>query len=158
LNACQSSQAAAAGLCQALVAAGLPLAVGWAASVVDDLATDFMAAVYNRLLLGEPLPSALAHARLALRQQGLSPNPTGAATQDAPFALPQLYVSTADCGLYDAAAPRAPYRGPRTEHTLLGDGIKGLKEGFVGRRRQVQRLVPALRDGEVTFAVLTGLG
>jgi CHAT domain-containing protein len=85
LNACQSSQAAASGLCQALVAAGLPLAVGWAASVADDLATDFVAAVYNGLLRGEPLPSALAHARLALRNQGRAANPTGAATQEATF-------------------------------------------------------------------------
>jgi tetratricopeptide (TPR) repeat protein len=157
LNGCQTAQAAAAGLCQELVRAGLPLAVGWAASVVDDTATDFTAAGYNRLLLGETLPAALAHARQAIRQQGRSPG-AGGVVQDATFALPQLYASAASSALYDPAAPRTAYRGPRTERALLGDGIKGLKEGFVGRRREVQRLVPALRDGDVTFAVLTGLG
>src|SRR5205085_6601093 len=39
LNGCQTSQAAVAGLCQALTAAGLPLALGWAASVADERAT-----------------------------------------------------------------------------------------------------------------------
>ena len=41
LNACQTSQAAVAGLCQSLVTAGLPLAVGWAASIADERATSF---------------------------------------------------------------------------------------------------------------------
>ncbi len=33
-----------------------------------------------------------------------------------------------------------------------------MHSGYVGRRREVQRLVPALRQGETTFAVLTGIG
>ncbi len=37
-------------------------------------------------------------------------------------------------------------------------GIKGLKSGYVGRRRETQRLVPALRHRDTTFAVLTGIG
>jgi tetratricopeptide (TPR) repeat protein len=157
LNACQSSQAAAAGLCQALVAAGLPLAVGWAASVADDLATDFAAALYNRLLQGEPVPVAVAHARAHIRGKGRTTTP-GGVLQDATFVLPQVYASTRGSGLFDPGAPKGPYRGPRTERTLLVGGIKGLKEGFVGRRRQLQRLLPALRDGSKTFVVLTGLG
>jgi tetratricopeptide (TPR) repeat protein len=157
LNACQSSQAAAAGLCQALVAAGLPLAVGWAASVADDRATDFAAALYNRLLHGEPVPVAVAHARAHIRGKGRTTTP-GGVLQDATFVLPQVYASTRGSGLFDPAAPKEPYRGPRTERTLLVGGIKGLKEGFVGRRRQLQRLMPALRDGSKTFVVLTGLG
>jgi hypothetical protein len=40
-NGCQTSQADAAGLCQSLVGAGVPLALGWSASVMDDRATDF---------------------------------------------------------------------------------------------------------------------
>lgn len=77
---------------------------------------------------------------------------------DATFALPQVYCSTDGAGLFDPSAPRHPHIGPRTEYDLLGDGIKGLKEGYVGRRREGQRLIPALRDGEITVAVLTGLG
>src|SRR6185369_10699664 len=42
LNACKTSQAAAAGLCQSLAAAGVPLALGWAASVEDEIAIRFV--------------------------------------------------------------------------------------------------------------------
>jgi hypothetical protein len=57
-NACQTSQAAAAGLYQALVSAGLPFAIGWAASVADDLATDFAETFYRRLIHGESITTS----------------------------------------------------------------------------------------------------
>jgi CHAT domain-containing protein len=41
LNGCQTAQAALAGLCQALTRAGVPLVLGWAASVADERATAF---------------------------------------------------------------------------------------------------------------------
>jgi len=44
VSGCQSGKApweALAGVCQALVGAEVPLAVGWAASIADDLATNF---------------------------------------------------------------------------------------------------------------------
>ena len=78
--------------------------------------------------------------------------------QDATFALLQVYSSAAAGAVFDPKAAPEPYAGPRTEYVLLGDGIKGLREGFVGRRRERQRLVPALRDGDTTFAVITGIG
>jgi tetratricopeptide (TPR) repeat protein len=157
LNGCQTAQAAVAGLCQGLVTAGVPLAVGWSASVADDRATAFVETFYNFLLRSDPVPAAATHAREALRRKGQVRHATGQ-LQDATFALPQVYCSSAGSSLFDASAPSKPYTGPRTEPVLLGDGIKGLREGFVGRRRQLQQLVPAFRDGETTFAVITGLG
>src|SRR5207248_829317 len=121
-NACQSSQAAAAGLCQGLVTAGLPLAVGWAASVADDRATAFAAALYNRLLVGEAVPVAVAHARATIRSEGRHSNPGAVPIQDATFVLPQVYASTRGAGLFDPTAAKEPYRGPRTERTLLPGG------------------------------------
>src|SRR5262249_26909352 len=61
LNGCKTSQAAAAGLTRTLVAAGLPLALGWAQSVDDALATQFAEAFYGRLVAGEPVAQAAAH-------------------------------------------------------------------------------------------------
>ena len=45
-----------------------------------------------------------------------------------------------------------------TRYELLPGGVQGLKEGFVGRRREQQRLVPGLRDGDITFLLLHGIG
>ena len=77
---------------------------------------------------------------------------------DLTFALARLYASGDDVDLIDAKAPTREYKGPHTQYMLLGDEIKGLKDGFIGRRREQQQLIPALRDGEVTFAVLIGIG
>ena len=51
-------------------AAGVPLAVGWSASVADDRATDFAEEFYHRLVRGEPVPIAAAHARELIRGKG----------------------------------------------------------------------------------------
>ncbi|HMH48714.1 MAG TPA: tetratricopeptide repeat protein [Candidatus Acidoferrum sp.] len=157
LNACETSQAAASGLCQTLTVSGVPHAIGWAAPVADDRATEFTEALYRRLAHGEPLPQAVAHARDTARRSGALRH-GGVEVQDATFALAQMYCSDDGAELYDRAASRRPWQGPQIVHELLGDGIKGLREGFVGRRRDVQRLVPPLRDGDVTFAVITGIG
>jgi hypothetical protein len=92
LNACETSQAAVAGLCQELVRAGLPLAVGWAASVADDRSTAFAETFYRQLLAGEPAPAALTHARLRIQREGFYAKALdGQDWQDATFVLPQLY-------------------------------------------------------------------
>ena len=156
-NGCRTSQAATAGLCQSLAIAGVPLAVGWSASVADDRATDFVEEFYRWLVRGEAVPIAAAHARELIRRKGLVRHRM-AQFQDPTFALPQVYASAANGSLYDPSLPPERQAGPRTNYVLLGDGIKGLREGFIGRRHEIQRLVPALREGETTFAVLTGIG
>jgi len=156
LNACQSARAAVAGMAQHLVRAGVPHVLGWSASVADDRATDFATEFYRRLVHGESLAMATAHAREHIRRAGTSRDALQPA-QDATFALPQMYAGVVHDDVVDASARREPYEGPRTERYILGDGIKGLKTGYVGRRREGQRLVPALRDGDKTFAVITGI-
>jgi hypothetical protein len=52
VSGCQSGKApreALAGICQSLVGAEVPLAVGWAASIADDLATNFARTFYRTL-------------------------------------------------------------------------------------------------------------
>ncbi len=155
INGCKTSQAAVSGLCRGLVAAGVPSALGWAASVFNDRATGFTAEFYRRLVRNEPAPAAAAHAREAIRGTGQIGRGEYK-DQDATFALPRLY-GTELAALFDPSTGEN-YTGPRTVYTLLGDGIKGLHSGYVGRRCEVQRLVPALRRGETTFAVITGIG
>jgi tetratricopeptide (TPR) repeat protein len=157
LNACQSAQAAAAGLAQKLVEAGVPLVLGWAASVVDDRATEFATAFYRFLARGDGVATAAARAREHVWRSGRKRKGDHELV-DATFALPQLYAVGPAVELVDRTAPPRPYAGPKTVRTILEDGIKGLEKGFIGRRRIQQQLLPALRDGAVTFAVLYGLG
>jgi len=159
LNACQTSQASTAGLCQELVRAGLPLAIGWAASVADDRATSFAETFYRELLAGEAVPTALALARLKIQHEGFFAKAVaGQDGQDGTFVLPQLYCSQPVELLFDPALPQQPYEGLRTVYQRLPGGVEGLQEGFVGRRREQQQLLPALRTGESTVVVLHGVG
>ena len=45
---------------------------------------------------------------------------------------------------------------------IVQDALPGMKEGyaehFVGRRREQQRLLPALRSGDLQILMITGLG
>ena len=160
LNACKSGQAAVAGLCQEFVTAHVPLAIGWAASVADDRATVFARVFYERLMDGEPIPTAMALARLELQKQGLYEQAleSGEDGQDATFILPRLYCSTPLGQIVDPDKPADNYEGPRTEYQRIGGGVEGLREGFIGRRRVQQKLIPPLRRGDFNVAVLHGIG
>ncbi len=156
-NGCQTSQAKVAGLCQGAIRAGVPLAMGWSQSVGDGVATAFAKEFYERLARRETIPQAMSHASLAIRRSGqLRVN--GQVFQDATYSLARLYASDPSGLLYDHAAPQANYDGPAVVYEQLGEGIKGLREGYIGRRREAQRLIPQLRSGETTLAVLTGIG
>lgn len=82
----------------------------------------------------------------------------GADLLDASFALPQVYAAEAVEGLVDERLARDPPPRPGVRYQLLGDNIRGLREGFVGRRRLLQRTRPALRAGDAHVLLLTGIG
>ena len=66
VSGCQSGKAplqALSGICQSLVGAEVPLAVGWAASIADDLATNLARTFYKTLKDGQPVDRALLLAR-----------------------------------------------------------------------------------------------
>ncbi|HYH63649.1 MAG TPA: tetratricopeptide repeat protein, partial [Urbifossiella sp.] len=158
-NGSESAQADVAGLCQAFVAAGVPLALGWAAAVADDRATDFTETFYHRLGLGDGVAAAAAHARDRIRADGRVENVTrdGRPAVDVTYVLPRLYAARPGAELFDRTRV-AEYTGARTEYVLLPNQVQGLREGFIGRRREQQGLIPGLQDGEFTVAVLHGLG
>ncbi len=158
-NGCETGAAAVAGLCQAFVGAGVPLALGWSASVADDRATDFSETLYSHLALGNAAAEAVAHARARIERDGFIPNATidGRPAQDMTFALPHLYATRPGAALYDRTRVEE-YKGDKTEYVLLPNGVEGLREGFIGRRRDQQALIPPLRDGDFTVVVLHGIG
>jgi hypothetical protein len=131
----------------------IPLAIGWAASVEDTVSTGFMAAFYRSLAAGESIDRALVDGRDAMR-------PAWEDWGDPSWALPVLYAATDQAHVVDPdpAHPREvpPRRG------VVQRALPGMTEGhaasFVGRRREQQRLLPALRDGSIRVLVITGLG
>jgi len=158
VSGCQSAQAGVSGLCQTLTAAEhVPLALGWGASIADDRATEFARAFYHELASGQPVDRAVAAARRDLLEKGRGRH--GAIEWlDASFALPQLYAAEDADELLDQSRPPERPAHPGVRYELLGDSIRGLREGFVGRRRVLQRTRPALRNGEKTVLLLTGIG
>ncbi len=155
-SGCQTGQApreALAGVCQALVGAEVPLAVGWAASIADDLATNFARRFYSILKDGQPVDRALCLARqeawAACKERG-----------DPSWTLPVLYSATSQSMILDPD-PQRPLELP-ARPAMVQEALPGMKEGyaehFVGRRREQQRLLPALRSGDLQLLLITGLG
>ncbi len=97
VSGCQSGKApreVLSGICQSLVGAEVPLAVGWAASIADDLATNFARTFYKTLKDGQPVDRALLLARQeawkACRERG-----------DPSWTLPVLYSATNQSQIFD---------------------------------------------------------
>ncbi len=154
VSGCQSGQAPREvlnGICQSLVGAEVPLAVGWAASIADDLATNFARTFYKTLKDAQPVDRALLLARQeawkACRECG-----------DPSWTLPVIYSATKQLQIFDPSKPPEAL----TRQNMVLDALPGMKEGyaehFVGRRREQQRLLPALRRGDLQVLIITGMG
>jgi tetratricopeptide (TPR) repeat protein len=157
ISGCQTGKAppinAVGGICQGLVKEKVPLAIGWAASIADDLATELARVFYDTLARGETVDRALVVARQAI---------TEACEERAEpaWTLPVLYSSTTQSLVFDPDPARPPARPPRraVAQKALSGMTEGYAEHFVGRRRELQRLLPALRDGNIQILVVTGIG
>jgi tetratricopeptide (TPR) repeat protein len=154
VSGCQSGKApreALAGICQSLVGAEVPLAVGWVSSIADDLATNFARTFYRTLKNGQSVDRAFLLARQeawkACEKRG-----------DPSWTLPVLYSATSQSMIFDPDQPPEVL----TRQNMVLDALPGMKEGhaehFVGRRREQQRLLPALRRGDLQVVIITGLG
>jgi tetratricopeptide (TPR) repeat protein len=154
VSGCKSGKApreALAGICQGLVGWEVPLAVGWAASIADDLATSFARTFYRTLKSGQPVDRALL---LACQEAW-----TACEKRDDPsWTLPVIYSATDQVQIFD---PKKPPETLNRRNEILA-ALPGMKEGyaehFVGRRREQQRLLPALRNGDMQVVIITGLG
>jgi tetratricopeptide (TPR) repeat protein len=156
ISGCQSGKAppvaAIGGICQGLVSEEVPLAIGWAASIADNLATQFAETLYRMLSRGDTMNQALTKARLSIRE-------ICEERGDPSWVLPVLYAATAQQQVFDRHAPPAalPERRSIVQQPLAGMA-EGYTRHFVGRRRELQRLLPALREGSIQAVLLTGLG
>lgn len=154
VSGCQTGQApdvdAVGGICQGLVNAGIPNAVGWAASIGDEIAISFAERFYKVLAAGSPVDRALVQARREIQSFWEDRG-------DPSWTLPVLYSSSKQTDLFDPTKEEQP-PPIRTNRDPLPGMPEGHAEHLVGRRREIQRFLPDLRDGDLRVLLLAGLG
>lgn len=160
VSGCETGQAPAVeatnGLCQDLVASGVPLSVGWAASILDDVAMEFGDTFYAELSAGEDVDRAVVQARRDARRL-CAERVEEDGVIDASWTLPVLYTATTQPELFDPSQHEDSPK-PSVEQNPLPGMTEGHADYFIGRRREQQRLLPDLRSGSLNTVFLTGLG
>ena len=127
-----------------LVERGLPVAIAWGGAVLDNEATMFAEALYSALSRGLDLAEAYIEARNRLADD--------ADCRD--WHLPRLLLADNAGGPLcrgSNQSRRRINRGAFAERAYLGQNRQvpiATFEEFVGRRRELQRAVTALRDGQ----------
>jgi tetratricopeptide (TPR) repeat protein len=127
-------------LCQRL-AESIPLAVVW------DAPTAATKPLYRALVAGQSMDEALLSVRREIA--------AAFATSNVPVSVPALYSIYDLPKIYDpqkraTSVPLAP------ELLALPGLTEGRAECFVDRRRDLQRLLPALREGGMQTLIITG--
>jgi tetratricopeptide (TPR) repeat protein len=154
VSGCQTGQApdvdAVGGICQGLVDANIPNAVGWAASIGDEVAISFAERFYKVLAAGSPVDQALIQARREIRSFWEDRG-------DPSWTLPVLYSASMQTDLFDPAKEQRP-PPVQTNRNPLPGMPEGHADHLVGRRREIQRFLPDLRDGDLRVLLLAGLG
>ena len=160
LNARWSPSDSIVAFCQALLDCRTPYAIGWPLSPADERASGFLRTFYGEAAKGTSITNVVALARNSLREAGKFVGPRGE-VQDPVFALPQVYCSVESGELFDSSRradspefDQVPEDGH--QHALLGS-IPVLRFGFIDRRREYQRLLRALREGDATVGAITGI-
>jgi len=131
----------------------VPAVLGWGRSVADDQATRAEEIIYHELSRGKDLLSAVMRARQELQQAFQSRSHQ---------AWTMLRLYSGGMPFSPLVQPGQPIR-PKTRilaHTFLRNSdVKILTEGFVGRRRQLQQSLRALKhDPHKVGLLLHGAG
>jgi hypothetical protein len=117
-----------------MVEKGIPIVFGWGLPVMDASATLLSAELYRHLAMGKDICTSLNRCRLEFKK-GYQPWPLLRAFCDA-------------CRLEPLIAPgqRTLPRKRKVIHKSLQESqVKVLEQGFIGRRRQVQKGVSVLK-------------
>jgi CHAT domain-containing protein len=142
-------------LTEALVNAGLPAVLGWDGSVADVAATAFAATLYDRLEGRQDLEDAVAVARRDLLNA-----PEEVKRRD--WHLARLWLGPQGGGPIVGGTVRRQMMPATHGHKqfLVKERQQvpvASHEMFVGRRRELQKALQALRDGEHTGVLLHGM-
>ena len=140
----------------ALAGAGVANVVGWDGSVADIDAIDFAEVFYDALARGETVPQAAALARRAVLEIGMRDPPRG---QD--WHLARVYLGAGGGGpLIERDMPERQ-RPPVRPAFLDPDQDRvpvATPEEFVGRRKEIQRVIRAFGSNNPRPALLYGMG
>jgi len=129
-------------LCQRL-AESIPLAVAWNASTAASKP------LYRYLAAGRSMDEAL----LSVRREISAAH----APVYIPFPVPALYSIYDKSGVFDSKKRAAGAPASLCQELFALPGLtEGRAECFVDRRRDLQRLVPVLRDGGAHTLIITG--
>ncbi|MHB8117921.1 MAG: tetratricopeptide repeat protein [Methanothrix sp.] len=129
-------------LCQRL-AESIPLAVVW------DAPTAATKSLYRSLVAGQSMDEAL----LSVRQEVAA----APAHAQVPVSVPALYSIYDLPKIYDPQKRAAATPVPLCQELPALPGLtEGRAECFVDRRRDLQRLLPALREGGAQALIITG--
>ena len=158
VSACMTAQTQSqdvTSLAHALVAQGVQATLGWAGSVYDHEATAYAAALYERLAAGGSLLQAVAEAREWLVERELQKG-----RQARHWHLARLLLGPrAGAPLAVAGAPRRVRRNVVQEF-LDPERLVEVAgpERFVGRRREIQQALRALRGDQFAGVLVHGVG
>ena len=142
LSACESAD-----LADKLVRKGVPAVVAMQYSVLDTSATGFAFAFYQALASGRVVDQSLVEARLAMRY--------AKGSNKVDFATPVLYLLDPECLHIDRIKPDVTeiFQKP----VMLGE-IQVMKDGFVGRQKELRILQKAFLSGTRRAAIIHGWG
>ena len=134
----------------------VPNVVGWDGSVYDVDATLFAASFYEALAKGASVPQAAASGRLALLQQKARTPQRGRH-----WHLARVYLGPKGGGPLCGGKARRNFTAPRMDKAYLDKERQRIpvatREEFVGRRRSIQQVIRAFRDGR-TAILIHGMG
>lgn len=141
-------------MCQGIISREVPFAIGWPTSLSEDQGTAFAQKFYERLARHNTIDDALFEARQHIwRILDIDENPNPS------WALPVLYSYTdqkfyfAECAEGTNKELNQQTRVQQTSYRLF----KGQSVNFFPRKREEQRLLPALIDGRLKTVVITGI-
>jgi tetratricopeptide (TPR) repeat protein len=151
LSACQSGKVsnkeAYADLASILVKKNVPAVVAMQYPILDTSATKFVSVFYPATASGKPVDLALTEARIGMKNSEKS--------NGIDFATPVLYLSDPDCIAIGKIKPETPTLFDKP--MMLGD-VQMMKEGFVGRRKELRTLQKDFRSDVKRAAVIYGFG
>jgi tetratricopeptide (TPR) repeat protein len=136
-----------AAICRETVKAGLPISVAWPGSVKEG--ESIISAFYRSLASGQSIDDAL----ISMRQEILLVYKSCAVLP----AFPYIFSRSSKDEAFDLQQGSGLLKSLLASQMSLPGTTEGYCEDFVGRRRDVQRLLPALREGALTAVVITGL-
>ncbi len=131
-------------LCQRL-AESIPLAVAWNAPTAATMP------LYRALAAGQSMDEAL----LSVRRE-ISAAPVPALLLPVTVPVPALYSIYDQQGIFDIQKREAAPASLCQELAALPGLTEGRADCFVDRRRDLQRLLPALREGGAQALIITG--